>query len=283
VIVFLAPHCGGPVAVEAADLDLVALAVAVPLHLAAVSEFRFIPPCSPVTATMVPADDAWLHEPKLDGYRLQLAKHGRTVCLYSRRGHDWGKRLSALVEDLRGIPAYSAVIDGELCFLDPNGAPDFFRLLKSAFGSQGRELVVYAFDLLHLNGRDLTPLPLTERRQLLERLLSRSNVPCLHVVDAFVPQRVSGFEILETLRQPSAVEAILVEVGEKMREPHPADEACRDAHGIYAGLARPIGEGGAVQHHRGHKNYRTVEAIKLPGALEALVVDPVYSGIASLA
>jgi bifunctional non-homologous end joining protein LigD len=161
------------------------MAVVVPLDLAAVSEFRFIPPCSPVTAKNVPAGDGWLHEPKLDGYRLQVAKQGRQVRLYSRRGRDWGKRLSALAEDLRGIPAHSAVLDAELCFPGPDGAPDFFRLLKSAFGSQGRDLVVYAFDLLHLNGRDLTPLPLSERRQLLERLLSRVKVDCLHLVDAF--------------------------------------------------------------------------------------------------
>jgi bifunctional non-homologous end joining protein LigD len=149
------------------------------------SEFRFIPPCSPVTAKSVPAGEAWLHEPKLDGYRLQVAKHGRVMHLYSRRGHDWGKRLSALTEALRGIPAHSATLDAELCFPGPDGAPDFFRLLKAAFRNHGGELVVYAFDLLHLNGQDLTPQPLIERRRLLERLLRRAEVPCLHLVDAF--------------------------------------------------------------------------------------------------
>jgi bifunctional non-homologous end joining protein LigD len=147
--------------------------------------FQFIQPCNPITAKSVPAGDDWLHEPKLDGYRLQVAKHGRSVHLYSRRGRDWSKRLTALVEDLRGIPAHSAVLDAELCFSGPDGAPDFFRLLKAAFGNQGSEFVVYAFDLLHLNGRDLTSLPLIERRQLLERLLNRATVKCLHLVDAF--------------------------------------------------------------------------------------------------
>jgi ATP-dependent DNA ligase len=47
-------------------------------------------------------------------------------------------------------------------------------LLKSAFGNQGSEMVVYAFDLLRLNGRDLSPLPPIERRELFERLLSRA-------------------------------------------------------------------------------------------------------------
>jgi bifunctional non-homologous end joining protein LigD len=58
-----------------------------------------------VTAKSVPAGDGWLHEPKLGGYRLQVAKDGPTVRLYSRRGHDWGKRLPQLDgEDLRPLP-----------------------------------------------------------------------------------------------------------------------------------------------------------------------------------
>jgi bifunctional non-homologous end joining protein LigD len=158
-----------------------------------ITSLRFIHPCSPVTAKSVPAGDDWLHEPKLDGYRLQVAKHGRTMRLYSRRGHEWSKRLAALAEALRGIPAHSAVLDTELCFPGTDGAPDFFRLLKAVFGNQGSELVVYAFDLLHLNGRDLTPLPLLERRQHLERLLNRAKVPCLHLVDAFA----DGQKLLE--------------------------------------------------------------------------------------
>jgi len=147
--------------------------------------FRFIQPCCPVTAKSVPAGDDWLHELKLDGYRLQIAKHGSTVRLYSCRGHDWSKRLVALSEALRGIPAHSAVLDAELCFPGPDGAPDFFRLLKAAFTNQGGELAVYAFDLLDLNGQDLKPLPLIERRQRLERLLNRTKVTCLHLIEGF--------------------------------------------------------------------------------------------------
>jgi ATP-dependent DNA ligase len=50
---------------------------------------RFIQPCSPVTAQSVPAGDAWLYEPKLDSYRLQVLREGRTVRLFSRRGDEW--------------------------------------------------------------------------------------------------------------------------------------------------------------------------------------------------
>jgi bifunctional non-homologous end joining protein LigD len=99
---------------------------------------------------------------------------------------------------LRGIPAHAAVVDAEVCFPGTDGAPSFFRLLKTAFHNQGRELVIYAFDLLHLNGQDLRPLPLIERRQRLEWLLSRAKVPCLHLVDAFA----DGQRLLEAAEQP---------------------------------------------------------------------------------
>ena len=161
------------------------------------SEFSFIHPCNPVSAKQVPAGDDWLHEPKLDGYRLQVAKQGRVMRLYSRRGHDWSKCLVGLADALRAISAHSAVLDTELCFPGPDGAPDFFRLLKAAFRTQGRELAVYAFDLLNLNGQDLRPQPLIERRQLLERLLKRAKVPCLHLVDAFD----DGQKLLEAAEQ----------------------------------------------------------------------------------
>jgi bifunctional non-homologous end joining protein LigD len=117
--------------------------------------------------------------------------------LFSRRGYDWSKRLTGLVDALRAIPAHSAVLDAELCFPGPDGAPDFFRLLKAAFQNQGGELTVYAFDLLLLSGRDLRPLPLIERRQFLERLLSRAKVPCLHLVEAFD----DGQKLLEAAEQ----------------------------------------------------------------------------------
>jgi bifunctional non-homologous end joining protein LigD len=59
---------------------------------------KFVRPCIPTTANAIPRGDAWLHEPKLDGYRFQIAKEGRQVRLYSRNGHEWTKRLAALAE-----------------------------------------------------------------------------------------------------------------------------------------------------------------------------------------
>jgi len=72
---------------------------------------HFIQPCSPIPANSVPVGEGWLHELKLDGYRLQVAKDGPEVRLYSRRGHDWGKRLAALAEALQAIPARCILVE----------------------------------------------------------------------------------------------------------------------------------------------------------------------------
>ena len=114
-----------------------------------------------------------MHEQKLDGHRLQVAKHGRVMRLYSRRGDDWSARVAGLVDAMRAIPSHSAAIDAEMCFPGPDGAPDS----QGRFRNQGRELVVYAFDLLDQNGQDLTPLPLIERGSFLSGYSAEPRCP----------------------------------------------------------------------------------------------------------
>jgi ATP-dependent DNA ligase len=146
----------------------------------------FIHPLNPTTGHFVPSGDDWLHEPKLDGYRLQVIKEGRTVRLYSGWGSEWTEHLSPVSEALRAIPCRSAILDAELCFLSVVGMPDFYGLSAAIRRRrQPRGLAVYAFDLLHRDGRDLRPLPLTKRRRRLERLMARSDVPCLRLVETF--------------------------------------------------------------------------------------------------
>ena len=82
---------------------------------------KFVRPCIPAARKSVPHGAGWLHEPKLDGYRLQVVKEGRLVRLYSKGGYDWTKRLARLAEALTGIPCQSAVIDAELVFPGASG------------------------------------------------------------------------------------------------------------------------------------------------------------------
>jgi len=146
---------------------------------------KFIRPCIPSTAKAIPRGDDWLHEPKLDGYRLQIVKDGPAVRLYSRTGYAWTKRLASLTEALAGLLCTSAVIDGELVFPAADGSPDFYRLQSAMVPGRQHDLAVFAFDLLHHDGEDLRPIPLIDRRLHLTELLARSNVPCLHLVWGF--------------------------------------------------------------------------------------------------
>ena len=100
--------------------------------------------------------------------------------------YDWTKRLSLLAEALADIRCKSAVIDAELVFPTSEGHPDF-RALQAAISDRTRhhQLAVFAFDLLHHNGKDLRPIPLIERRLKLTDLVARSNVHCLYLVQGF--------------------------------------------------------------------------------------------------
>ena len=120
-----------------------------------------------------PTGDRWVHEIKLDGYRMGvlLAGRGKTreVRIISRNGTDYTAALPEIVEGTMELPARAAVLDGEVVVLDERGRSSF-QLLQQ-IGASRRGLAYFAFDLLALDGEDLKPLPLEERKRRLENLL----------------------------------------------------------------------------------------------------------------
>src|SRR5262249_47259694 len=128
-------------------------------------------------ATLVseaPAGDAWMHESKFDGYRI-LARldHGR-VRLLSRNGHDWTDRFGDVATAVTSLPARQAMLDGEVAVLLPDGTTSF-QALQNVLSGTSRGLIVYMlFDMLHLDGLDLTSTPLERRKADLEDLLRRA-------------------------------------------------------------------------------------------------------------
>lgn len=137
-------------------------------------------------ASEPPAGEDWLHEIKYDGYRLLASVERGRVRLISRSGADWTARLPLIAKALAAFGAQSAILDGELVFLTNEGFPDFERLRAATQSSNQASLYYQAFDLLTLNGRDLTVRPLIERKHHLERLLQRgaSNPPLRYVAHA---------------------------------------------------------------------------------------------------
>lgn len=129
---------------------------------------------APQLATLVkapPAGDGWLHEPKLDGYRILARVERGRATLLSRNGNDWTSRMPTLAAEIEGLGLDGAVLDGEVCALDASGRSDF-QLLQNTLGTAGeRDLVDYVFDALFLDGEDLRPLPLAERKERLREAL----------------------------------------------------------------------------------------------------------------
>ena len=123
--------------------------------------------------------------PSIHMRRLPVVKEGRTIRLYTKGGNDWANKLAALTDALKGLPARSAVLDCEMVMADASGLPDFTLLHRTKGRHRGAGLHLYAFDLLHLNGKDLRDLPLIERARRLAGLLERSTVPVLHLVPSF--------------------------------------------------------------------------------------------------
>lgn len=126
---------------------------------------------SPTLADRAPSGGEWLHEIKYDGYRTQLILKGAVARAFTRRGYDWSHRYKAIVEEAGSLRVKSAIIDGEAVVLGETGLPDFQALERELGNPNSRRIIFYAFDLLHLNGRDLRQQPLAKRKATLHKLL----------------------------------------------------------------------------------------------------------------
>jgi bifunctional non-homologous end joining protein LigD len=132
----------------------------------------FLPPTLATLAAAPPAGERWLHEIKFDGYRLQARVEAGRVKLLTRSGLDWTKKFGkAVAAALAALPVGTALIDGELVVETGAGASDFSALQADLSEGRDDRFVFYVFDLLHLDGYDLTRLPLEERKALLEKLV----------------------------------------------------------------------------------------------------------------
>jgi bifunctional non-homologous end joining protein LigD len=124
----------------------------------------------PMLATLVddPPAGEWHAEVKYDGYRALSALSNGRLAMQTRNEIDLIQRFPRVAKALQQLVVGDAVIDGEICALDADGVPRF-ELLQ-----QHDDVVLFAFDLLRLDGEDLRERPLEERRDLLESLLSNA-------------------------------------------------------------------------------------------------------------
>src|SRR4051794_4540005 len=123
-----------------------------------------------------PEGEDWVSEIKLDGYRLIVSVDHGTVRLLTRNGHDWADRLPSVAKAMSALNVETAMLDGELVALRPDGVSSFPDLQAALKAGRDDRLIFYAFDLLHLNGWDLRPCALIERKRVLSELANWSGM-----------------------------------------------------------------------------------------------------------
>ncbi len=137
----------------------------------------------------VPRGAGWIHEIKYDGYRTLAFFENGKVRLITRNGHDWTERYSALAKALEKLPCKDAILDGEVVVQDARGITSINLLEQALSDRDSHSMTYFAFDLVRLDGHDLSAVPLIERKRALEGLIgplidARSPIQFSEHVDA---------------------------------------------------------------------------------------------------
>jgi bifunctional non-homologous end joining protein LigD len=132
---------------------------------------KFVAPMLPTLVDAPPSGAGWVHEIKFDGYRIEAVLDSGKVILRTRKGLDWTDRFPSVARAVAELPAKKCLIDGEVLVEDENGISDFSALQNALKEGKTQGLIYHVFDILHLDGFDLTKVPLIERKDLLGSLL----------------------------------------------------------------------------------------------------------------
>jgi bifunctional non-homologous end joining protein LigD len=130
----------------------------------------FVEPALAKLVESAPRGSEWLHEIKLDGYRMQVRIDGGEVQLLTRNGLDWTAKFKPIAKALKDLKIPSALLDGEIVVEDEAGVTSFSALQQELKG-KGERFVYYVFDLLYLDGEDLRKATLADRKAALRLLL----------------------------------------------------------------------------------------------------------------
>ena len=132
----------------------------------------FVEPQLASVAAKPPTGDAWLHEIKFDGYRLLARIDGGKVRLKTRSGFDWTAKFPTVQKALEKLRVVTAFLDGEVIVETERGTPDFGALQQDLSEGRSDRFCYYLFDLLHLDGIDLSRAALLDRKAALAGLLA---------------------------------------------------------------------------------------------------------------
>ena len=147
---------------------------------------RFIEPQLATLVDQPPEGALWIHEIKYDGYRCQVLLEQGQARVLTRNGHDWSDRYPTIVHAVSKLRCRSAIIDGEAIVQDGNGAADFEALSAAVWSPRPDNIILYAFDLMHLDGTDIRQQPLSVRRAILRRLIGKDEHSRIQFSEEFV-------------------------------------------------------------------------------------------------
>src|ERR1700722_11686129 len=133
---------------------------------------KFLSPQLSQLVAKPPSGPQCVHEIKLDGFRIAARIDNGRVQLLTRTGLDWTAKYPSAVAALANVNVPAAYLDGELCGVDDTGLPSCAHTQAATDGERGVRLVYYAFDLMHLDGRNVSAMTLIERKALLEPLIA---------------------------------------------------------------------------------------------------------------
>jgi bifunctional non-homologous end joining protein LigD len=133
----------------------------------------FVVPELATLADKAPDSGNWICEIKFDGYRIQARLDDGRAKLLTRKGLDWTDKFPTIAAAVTKLPAQTALIDGDLVAEADNGVSNFSLLQEDLKRKHYGRMVLYVFDLMHLDGEDLRALPLTERKRRLGLLVAR--------------------------------------------------------------------------------------------------------------
>jgi bifunctional non-homologous end joining protein LigD len=138
---------------------------------------RFIEPMKPKLLEKPPAEGDWIYELKFDGVRALAVKTDKKTSLISRNQNELGARFPEIVAAVKALPLPECVVDGEIVALDDEGRSSFQLLQAREMGGAKAPEYFYVFDLLQANGKSLIGLPLTQRKELLEKVCGDAREP----------------------------------------------------------------------------------------------------------
>lgn len=154
---------------------------------------EFVPPMLATLVNEPVNQDGWLYEIKWDGYRALALSHQEETNLKSRNNKSFNDKFYPVHQAIEALNI-NAILDGEIVVLDESGKSNFGALQNWRSETDG-DLVYYVFDMLWINGKDLTELPFTERRKILEQHIQSNDI--IRVSDVF---DAAGKDFLQSAR-----------------------------------------------------------------------------------